>query len=120
MLARVAAVFIMFFTVGMMSYAIYETINGRDPGLEAVHEAGLVTELNLSQTINDVTVTLDWAYADVFENRPSSAFVAIFPNLDPPARRMFLPADRGLSPHPKPTNKPSIYILTDAIRPYLL
>jgi hypothetical protein len=63
-LARVAVTVAIFLTLGMVSYAVYQNLNRSDPGLEAVHEAGLVTELNLSQTIDDVTVTLDWAYAD--------------------------------------------------------
>ncbi|MEP7290424.1 MAG: DUF4179 domain-containing protein [Chloroflexota bacterium] len=36
----------------------------RDPGLEGASEADLVTELNMTQNIEDVAVTLDYAYAD--------------------------------------------------------
>lgn len=36
-----------------------------DPTVDALREAGLITDLNLSQTDGDVTATLNWAYADV-------------------------------------------------------
>ncbi|MCZ7544229.1 MAG: DUF4179 domain-containing protein [Anaerolineae bacterium] len=36
----------------------------QDAGLRAVFESDLGTELNLSQTIDGYTVTLEWAYAD--------------------------------------------------------
>jgi hypothetical protein len=37
----------------------------QDPVLEAARAAGLITTINKSKTIDDVTLTLDWAYADV-------------------------------------------------------
>jgi hypothetical protein len=37
---------------------------GQDPGIESVRDAGLITELNISRPVEDVTVTLDWGYAD--------------------------------------------------------
>jgi hypothetical protein len=36
----------------------------QEPGLQHVEQANLVQELDLSQTVNDVTVTLEQAYAD--------------------------------------------------------
>ncbi len=46
--------------------AVYAVVRVQitDPGISGAMEANLVTELGLSQTIDDVTVTLDWAYAD--------------------------------------------------------
>jgi hypothetical protein len=35
-----------------------------DPVMEAAKKAGLVTDIGQSQTVGDITVTLDWAYAD--------------------------------------------------------
>lgn len=64
MLVRVAVAMAIFLTMGMVSYAVYQNLSGSDPGLEAAHDAGLVTELNLSETIDNITVILDWAYAD--------------------------------------------------------
>ncbi len=39
--------------------------DGGDPMVDALREAGLITDLNLSQTNEDITATLNWAYADV-------------------------------------------------------
>lgn len=36
-----------------------------DPVLEKARQAGMIASIGKSQTIKDVTVTLDWAYADV-------------------------------------------------------
>ncbi len=36
-----------------------------DPVMEAVRAAGLVTTINKTQTFKYITITLDWAYADV-------------------------------------------------------
>ncbi len=36
----------------------------QDPILNAAHEAGLITEIGETQTYGEVTITLDWAYAD--------------------------------------------------------
>ena len=46
--------------------AVYAVVRDQiaDPGISGAMEANLVTELGLSQTIGDVTVTLDWAYTD--------------------------------------------------------
>jgi hypothetical protein len=35
-----------------------------DPVMEAAREAGLIEEIGITRTVGDVTVTLDWAYAD--------------------------------------------------------
>ena len=64
-LAQAAAVVLIFLAVTTGAYALYQAIDGGDdPVLEAIQDAGLVTELNLSQTIGETTVTLDWGYAD--------------------------------------------------------
>lgn len=47
--------------------AVYAVVNQQitgDLGVEGAREANLVTDLNLSQTIDGVTLTLAWAYAD--------------------------------------------------------
>ncbi len=46
--------------------AVYAVVRVQivDPGISGAMDANLVTELGMSQTIGDVTVTLDWAYAD--------------------------------------------------------
>jgi len=47
--------------------AVYAVVNGQiglDPGMEGVDAANLVTDLNLSQTVDGVTLTLEWAYID--------------------------------------------------------
>lgn len=36
-----------------------------NPVMDSIREAGLIEDLDMSQTVGDVTVTLDWAYADV-------------------------------------------------------
>lgn len=49
------------------TYAVGELLAStweQDPGLSRVSKAGLVTELNLAQTHDDVTVTIERAYAD--------------------------------------------------------
>jgi hypothetical protein len=45
-------------------YALAGAQQQVDPGLAGVAEADLVTTVNASQTIDDVTLTLEWAYAD--------------------------------------------------------
>ncbi len=37
---------------------------GEDPLITAAREAGLLHELNLTQTLDDISVTLNWAYVD--------------------------------------------------------
>jgi hypothetical protein len=63
---RMAAALATLLAVVFTSVAVYALVqnDGGDPGLTAVDEAGLVTELNLSQTIDDVTVTISRGYAD--------------------------------------------------------
>ena len=56
--------------VGAVGYAFYQSTIG-DEGLAAVDESGLLTHLDLTQTIDDVSVMLDYAYADA--NRISIA-----------------------------------------------
>ena len=63
------------FFVVTVAYAVSPAIQSllkMDSGLEDVSSNGLGHSLNLSQVVNDVTVTLDWAYAD--ENRIAIAY----------------------------------------------
>jgi hypothetical protein len=57
------AIVILILLVSAVAYALYQSTTG-DPGLESVQDAKLTTPLNMKQTIGDVSVTLDWAYAD--------------------------------------------------------
>jgi|GEM_PF-1784054 len=59
-LARAATVFVLLLTVSaVLGYAYYQNIH-----IPATIPRDLITELNMEQTIDDMTVTLDWAYAD--------------------------------------------------------
>jgi hypothetical protein len=49
--------FVLFNTTTLAQYT--------NPVMDAAREAGLIEDIGLSQTVDDVTVTLDWAYADV-------------------------------------------------------
>jgi hypothetical protein len=59
--------------VSAVGYAYYQS-RMDDPGLQAVDNADMVTHLNLSQTIDGMTVTVDYAYADA--NRISISYSA--------------------------------------------
>jgi hypothetical protein len=48
----------------LLTSVVYAQEEYADPVMEAAREAGLIEEIGLSQTVGDVTVTLDWAYAD--------------------------------------------------------
>lgn len=65
---RTAIILIILLIVGVgvviaMSAALRQVI-GYDAGLKAIFEQGLGHEIGISQTIEDFTVTLEWAYAD--------------------------------------------------------
>lgn len=62
-MARYAAV-IALALASVVAYAFYQQTGSYDPGLDGVRESDLITELGLAQTQGDLTVTLDWAYAD--------------------------------------------------------
>ncbi|MFN8447115.1 MAG: DUF4179 domain-containing protein [Anaerolineae bacterium] len=68
----VAAVLAML-AVSIVAYAAARLLQTTplDPGLQGASEADLLTVLNMDQTIDGVTVTLDYAYAD--SNRISFA-----------------------------------------------
>ncbi len=51
------------FLMSAVAYALYQASNG-DPGLESVQAEKLITPLNLTQTIDGITVKMDWGYAD--------------------------------------------------------
>ncbi len=51
------------FLMSAVAYALYQSSNG-DPGLQSVQDEQLTTPLHLTQTIEGVTVNLDWGYAD--------------------------------------------------------
>jgi len=51
-------------TISAATYAFYQLRQDDDPGLTEIQDKNLVTEIGQSVTIDDVTVTLDWAYAD--------------------------------------------------------
>lgn len=73
-LSWVAAAVLGMLAVSVVAYAAARLLQepSFDPGLRGASEAELVTELNLTQTMGDVTVTLAYAYADV--NRISFAY----------------------------------------------
>jgi hypothetical protein len=49
---------------GTAAYAIMTATITGDPGIEGADAANLVTDLNLTQTLDDVELTLEWAYTD--------------------------------------------------------
>ena len=63
---RVAAVMtaLLIFSTMTVAAAVVLYEQSDDPGLEAADEQGLFTELNQSQTVNDMTVELLRGYAD--------------------------------------------------------
>jgi hypothetical protein len=75
--ARTAVILVAILTIGIgaviaMNAAFQQFIN-YDAGLKAIYEQGLGHEIGISQTIDDFTVTLEWAYAD--DNRLTLAYV---------------------------------------------
>lgn len=58
------AALIALLTVGAAAAAVDRLLRVSDSGLEAVDQQGLVTHLNLTQTDGNISVTLDYAYAD--------------------------------------------------------
>ena len=59
-------------TIGATAYAVDFLLQNFDPGLEAADNANLIVYLNDTQTIGDVSVTLEYAYADA--NRIAIAY----------------------------------------------
>lgn len=75
--ARTTLILAAVLTIGMgvviaMNTVFQQFIN-YDAGLKAIFEQGLGHEIGISQTIEDFTVTLEWAYAD--GNRLTLAYV---------------------------------------------
>jgi hypothetical protein len=63
-LAALAVITLIVFTMtGVGVYALYQFVLN-DEGITAVEEAGMVQDINLSETIEGVTVTLQRGYAD--------------------------------------------------------
>jgi hypothetical protein len=62
-LARLAAVFALFFVGAFVVYAFSQIYV--DSGLEGERAERLVTQVNQSITHGDITIRMDWAYADV-------------------------------------------------------
>lgn len=58
--------------IGVVAFAASRLLQISDPGLQGASEADLITVLNLEQTIEGVTVILDYAYADA--NRLSLSY----------------------------------------------
>ncbi len=56
-------VMLLMFGVGTTVFAVVSSQIG-DPGLEGARTNHLITDVNQTQTIDGVTVTLEWAYAD--------------------------------------------------------
>lgn len=82
-------------TVAYAVDALLQRIIGYDAGLQAVNDAKLGTPLNLSQTVDDLTVNLQWVYAD--ENRISIGYtVSGAGPLDSPAQDYY-PMDMRLT-----------------------
>jgi hypothetical protein len=73
-LSWVAVAVLGMLAVTVVAYAAARLLQDspRDPGLTGAGEADLVTELNLQQSYEDFTVTVEYAYADV--NRISIGF----------------------------------------------
>lgn len=63
-LAWIAAALLISLMVGAGTYAFYQSRQNSDPGLKQIQDKNLVTPIGESRTIDGVTVTLDWAYAD--------------------------------------------------------
>lgn len=73
---RVAVVLVFVLVMTTAVYAIdalLQRLLSLDPGLHQVNLEELGTPLDLSQTIDNITVTLQWAYAD--ENRVTIGFI---------------------------------------------
>lgn len=71
----------LFLTFGAVTYAVAPVVSRlfqQEAGLRHVEQASLVQELNLSQTVDGVTVTLERAYADA--NRIVVGFTIKDPN----------------------------------------
>ncbi|MBZ0285630.1 MAG: DUF4179 domain-containing protein, partial [Anaerolineae bacterium] len=62
---RLAGAALIMLTVSAVAYGVFQGMGG-DPGLEAAQEANLVTIVNQSQTVDGVTLTLNWAYVDAY------------------------------------------------------
>ncbi|MCC6612386.1 MAG: DUF4179 domain-containing protein [Anaerolineae bacterium] len=58
----IAAILMLVMVVAV--YAVDQLLQAGDPGLEGADAVNLITRLDLSQTIDGVTVSLDYAYAD--------------------------------------------------------
>lgn len=67
-LLKAAAMLIPLVLTSIIALAVVQGVR-TDPGLQSVDERGLVETLNLSQTIDGITVTIERAYAD--QNRIS-------------------------------------------------
>lgn len=76
---RAMAAMIAIFTVSTVAYAVFQ-MNYCDPALCEAYD--LITELNLSETIDGVTVTLDWAYVDA--HRVALQFTGVYEGSDEP------------------------------------
>lgn len=63
-IVRVALLIIILAVVSAGAYAFYQRTVG-DPGIQGASDAGLFYEINQTQTINGVTVTLQRGYADL-------------------------------------------------------
>ncbi len=61
---KFATVLALMLVVTAAAYAIYQGIRMGDSGLEAVNQENLVTHLNMTQVVDGITVTLNYAYAD--------------------------------------------------------
>lgn len=62
---RAVFIFILLFVSAAGGYAFYQQTLPFEPrGMDGASEAGLLTSINYSQTIDNVTVTVRWAYAD--------------------------------------------------------
>lgn len=64
-------------------YAVFRQQIIGDPGVEGARDANLVTDLEESQTIDGVTLTLNWAYADA--NRIAIGYSIVAPEDNPSA-----------------------------------
>jgi hypothetical protein len=69
----VTAIIVFSLMIGAGAYAFYQFGQGGDPGLSHLDE-DLITSIDQSVTIDGVTVTLDWVYAD--EHRIALAYHA--------------------------------------------
>lgn len=72
----VVAAILAMLALSIVGYAAARLLQSQqlDPGLQGASEVDLVTELNIEQTIDGVTVRLDYAYADA--NRISLAYTS--------------------------------------------